>query len=191
MQIAETLSRYRLTVDDFDKMGAVGIFREDDRIELVEGDLIAMPPIGPKHLGAVVWLDKALHAALSGKALVSVQNPVQLDRHTELYPDVAVLRVRDDFYMGAKPGPGDVLLVIEVADTTLRYDREVKFPLYARSEIPEAWLIDLQAGNIEVHRDPADDKYREITRSEDGKPLALVMLPEVLIDLASLWVLQG
>ncbi len=188
METAHKLPRYRLTVDDFEKIGKIGIFKEDDRIELVEGDLIKMAPIGQKHLGVVLWLDRKFNAALSpSSALISVQNPIRLNKHSELYPDVAILRPRDDFYIGGKPTADDILLVVEVSDTTLHYDRETKIPLYARYKIPEAWLVDLPNKRIEIHLQPSKNQYRKTLRPERIRQITPSTIPGVSINLAELW----
>lgn len=138
MQTPETAVQSHLfSVDEYHKMGEAGIWGEDDRVELIEGELIDMPPIGSLHAGKVMRLVSFLTTALSNRAIVSPQNPVRLGEHSEPQPDLTVLRFRDDFYESAHPQPGDVHLLVEVADTTVRYDREVQIPLYARYGIPE------------------------------------------------------
>ena len=136
------LSQHRLSVDDYHKMGRAGIFGHDDQVELIEGRLIDMAPIGSDHAGTVIQLNAVLNRAFAQLALVSPQNPIRLSEHSEPQPDFAVLRPRADFYRTAHPQPHDVLLVIEVADTSVRYDREVKIPLYARHGIPKSgcWI---------------------------------------------------
>lgn len=188
METAQKLRRYRLTVDDFEKIGKIGIFKEDDRIELVEGGLIKMAPIGQKHLGVVLWLDRKFNAALpASSALVSVQNPIRLNKYSELYPDIAILRPRDDFYIEGKPTADDVLLVVEVSDTTLHYDRETKIPLYARYKIPEAWLVDLPNKRLEIYLDPSKNQYRKTLRPERIGQITPSMISGVVINLAELW----
>ncbi|MCE2487883.1 MAG: Uma2 family endonuclease [Desulfurellaceae bacterium] len=134
------LPQHRLSADDYHKMGEAGIFDHADRVELIEGRLIDMAPIGSDHAGQ---LNAVLNRAFARLALVSPQNPIRLSEHSEPQPDFAILRLRADFYRTSHPQPSDVLLVIEVADTSIRHDREVKIPLYARHGIPEVWLLDL------------------------------------------------
>ena len=179
--------RHLLTTHDFHKMGEAGIFGEDDRIELIEGELIDMAPIGSLHAGTVMRLTSLFTQALAGRAILSPQNPVLLADRTETQPDIAVLRNRTDFYRNSHPVPEDVLLIIEVADTTLSYDRDIKIPLYARHGIPEVWLIKLNARSLEVHRGPTKEGYRELIRPKNSESLTLCRLSNISIALAELW----
>ena len=145
--------RHRVTVADFHKMSEAGIFLEDDRIELIEGEMVDMAPIGSRHAGMVNKLNR-LFSAVGGQALVSTQNPLRLDPYSEPEPDLMLLKPRADYYAEAHPGASDVLLLIEVSDTTARFDREVKLPLYARHGIAEVWLIDLDARAVERCTEP-------------------------------------
>ncbi len=161
--------RRRFTVEEFYRMLDAGIFTEDDRVELVEGDIIAMMPIGARHAACVKRLNRLLGRVLGEQVIISVQDPLRLDEKNEVLPDVTVLRFRPDFYANAHPGPEDVSLVVEVAETSQAYDREVKVPLYARHGIPEYWLINLQDNVVEVYRKPSPYGYKEVhyLRSED------------------------
>lgn len=140
-------------------MGEMGILGPEVPVELIEGEIIDMTPTGSRHAGIVRHLAKAIEQVVGGQGLVSVQSPVRLGSQSEPEPDVALLRYRPDFYKKAHPGPEDVLLIVEVADASIRYDREVKLPLYARHRIAEVWLIDLNQGEINVHRDPERGIY--------------------------------
>jgi Uma2 family endonuclease len=144
--------RHRLTVEDFHRMGRAGLFVPEARMELIEGEIIDRAPIGSAHASRGRRLADLLTTQLHGKAVIAVQDPVRLDDRSEPQPDVAVLRYCEDFYAAAHSCPGDILLIIEVADTTARFDREVKIPLYARHCIPEVWLLDLETGTMEVYR---------------------------------------
>jgi Uma2 family endonuclease len=175
--------RHRFSVEDFYRMAEAGIFTEDDRVELIEGEVVEMPPIGPLHAGTVNILAGLLSRAVAERAVVAVQNPVRLEPDSEPLPDLAVLKYRPDGYSRSHPGPDDVLLVIEVADTTVAYDRGVKLPLYGRSGIREAWLVDLAAGKVEVYREPSPDGYRLIRISAPGESLSPLALPDISIDL--------
>jgi Uma2 family endonuclease len=150
-------------------MGQVGIFSEDDRVELVCGEIIEMSPIGEPHAACVGRLTQDITLMLLRSAIVWVQNPIVLDDYSEPQPDVAVLRPRADFYGQAHPRPEDVLLVIEVSDTTLGYDRKIKVPLYARSGIPETWIVNLPEKRIEVYADPAGGIYQTIKSYSRGE----------------------
>ncbi|NJN48119.1 MAG: Uma2 family endonuclease, partial [Candidatus Competibacteraceae bacterium] len=136
-------TRHRLSVEDFQRMAQTGILNDDDRIELIAGDLIDMAPIGSEHAGVIDWLTRTLILATAQQAIVRIQSSLVLDDRSQPQPDVLVLRPREDFYRRAHPRPDDVLLLIEVADTSVRFDREVKIPLYARQGVPEVWLVDL------------------------------------------------
>ncbi len=178
---------HALSVDDFHKLGEAGILSEDDRVELIEGVLIDMAPIGSGHASLVNQFTNRLAVAVSGHAIVSVQNPVILDDSTQMQPDVALLRHRDDFYANAHPTPADVLLVVEVADSSLAYDRDVKMPLYARHGIPEVWLVALRQRRIDVFRRPAEDGYQEILRLGHGERISPSLAPEASVRAADLW----
>lgn len=188
MQSAQAeIRRHLLTVDDYHKMGEAGILGEDDRVELVEGELIDMAPIGSEHAGQVIQLNALLSVLLAGRALLSPQNPVRLGEYSEPQPDITILRLRGDFYRTAHPQPEDVLLLIEVADATIHYDRNMKIPLYARHGIPEVWLIDLQKKNVEIYRQPSGDGYRQTLRPARDERISLSLLPDVSILIADLW----
>jgi hypothetical protein len=174
--------RHRFSVEDFYRMAEAGIFTEDDRVELIEGEVVEMPPIGPLHASAVDGLARLLYGLIPGSALLRVQNPVRLEPDSEPLPDLAVLKYRPGGYSRSHPGPDDVLLVIEVADTTAAYDRGVKLPLYGRSGIQEVWLVDLTAGKVEVYREPSPDGYRLIRISAPGESLSPLALPDISID---------
>ena len=166
------VAKHFFTVEEFERMGEAGIFSEDTRLELLEGEIVEMSPIGSRHAACVKFLSRFLNRALGEVALISTQDPIQLDDFTEPQPDVALLRLRDDFYRRAHPKPSDVLLVVEVADTTVDYDRLVKLPLYAKAGIPEVWIINLPAEEIETYADPAGDAYRitgHIKRGEEAQ----------------------
>lgn len=162
-------------------MAESGILHEDDRIELIEGELIEMAAIGSRHFACVNTLNHLLVKNLADSAVVSVQNPVRLDENNEPEPDLAVLRARD--YRDSLPGPEDVMLLIEVSDTTLSYDRNVKLPLYARSGVPEAWVVDLAGDLVERHTGPSGNIYRHLERARRGETLSSTVSPELVVDL--------
>jgi Uma2 family endonuclease len=153
------VSRHLLSADDYHRMGEVGILNEDDRVELIEGELVEMAPIGSEHAAAVNDLNRLLMIAVGDTAVVSPQNPVRLDRHSEPRPDFAVLKPRPDGYRSALPTPQDVLLIVEVAHSSLAYDRAVKLALYASRGMPEVWIVNLGAKEVEVYRSPNGDHY--------------------------------
>jgi Uma2 family endonuclease len=174
---AQEIVRRRFTVHDYHRMGEAGILHEDDRVELIEGEIVEMAAIGTRHFACVNGLTRLLVRGVGDAAIVSVQNPVRLDEHTEPQPDLAVLRVRD--YRESLPTPEDALLLIEVSDTTLSYDRGVKLPLYARAGIQEVWIVDLIGGVVERHTDPSGDGYRNSKQVRRREKIKSVALPEL------------
>jgi Uma2 family endonuclease len=184
---AETYRRHRLTIVDYHRMGEAGVLAHDARVELIEGEVIDMAPIGSRHAGTVSFLITRFGACLGEHGIVWAQNPVVLDFHSEPQPDIAILRPRGDFYRLSHPRPTDILLLIEVSDTTLRYDQEVKLRLYARAGIPEVWIVDLESSVLLVYTEPDREIYGE--RQELSAPgvLAPSALPEAAIDLSALF----
>jgi len=184
--------RYRLTVAEYHRLGEIGIFNEDSRVELIEGDLIAMPPIGCQHAGHLDHIARPFFRQVTQgqvtEGIVRVQSPIQLGDHSEPQPDLAVLRYREDFYTQSHPRPEDVLLLIEVSDSTLRYDRDTKVPLYARAGIPEVWLLDVAGQRLEIYRRPSPEGYREIHYPAPAESIAPVLLPELVLSVASLFI---
>lgn len=161
-------------------MGEAGILREDERVELIEGEIVEMNPIGGRHMRCVNELNWLLGQQVRDRGLrVSVQNPIRLNGGLEPQPDLAVIRVGDR--ADSIPVPEDVVLVIEVSDTTLSYDRNVKLPLYARAGIREAWIVDLPNEAIERHNDPSEDDYRRMERVGRGRLLASEALPNLTL----------
>lgn len=177
--MAVEVLRRRFTVEEYYLMAKAGILGEDDRVELIDGEIVEMPPIGIPHASHVDLLTQLFILRLGGRAIVRVQNPVRLGEHSEPQPDIALLRPRDDFYAAAHPGPSDVLLIIEIADTSIDYDREVKGPLYARAGIPEYWLVDLAGQRIEIYRDPRAGEYRQVRLVRQAERLAPEALPSL------------
>jgi hypothetical protein len=176
-------TRHRLTVDDYYRMAEAGILREDDRVELIEGEIIDMAPIGSTHAGTVKRLANLLMAAVGDTAIVSVQDPVRLGPRSEPQPDIALLRPRADYYTSAHPGPADVLLLVEVADASLTYDRDVKVPLYARHGVSEVWLVDLAGHRLHIHRVPVNGVYQEVLILAAPGRISPVGLPQATVDL--------
>jgi Uma2 family endonuclease len=183
----ERLRRHRLTVSEYLRMGEVRILAPDARVELIEGEIFDMAPIGSLHAGTVTRLGRMLERAVGDTALVYIQNPVALSNYSAPQPDLALLRPREDFYTASHPGPADVLLVIEVADTTLRDDREVKAPLYAAHGVPEYWIIDLEGKEVHVFREPLSGQYRQTFTAAGSEALVPVGLPHVRIDVSKVF----
>lgn len=175
-------ARRRFTVEEYHRMGEAGILREDDRVELLKGEIIQMAPIGSRHAACVSRLGDWLAKRLPDTAAVRIQNPIRLPPRSEPEPDLVVVRRRDDFYATAHPGPGDIFLLIEVADTSLEHDRDVKLPLYAAAGIPEVWIVDLERRRVLVYRQPAGASYRQVTVVEEGT-LSPTAFPQLAIRL--------
>jgi Uma2 family endonuclease len=173
----QQVTRWRFTVHDYHRMGEAGILHEDDRVELIEGEIVEMAAIGTRHFSCVNRLNRMLVMGVGDAAVVSVQNPVRLNEHTEPQPDITVIRPRD--YTESLPLPEDVLFLIEVSDTTLAYDRNVKLPLYARAGIGEVWIVNLPAETIERYTDPSGEGYRRAEHKRRGQSLQPTALPNL------------
>ena len=175
-------ARRRFTVTEYYAMAEVGILGENDRVELLEGDIIVMPPIGDWHASSVNRFTNTLPPLLQGRAVVSIQNPTRLNNRSEPQPDVMLLRWRDDFYRRGHPGPADVLLVIEVADTTVDYDRGAKLSAYARAGIPEVWIVTRQNRRIEAYTEPESGTYATVRHAGSGASIAPLAFPDVVLE---------
>ena len=173
------IARHLFTVDEYHRMGEAGIFGEDDRVELIEGEIIERSPIGSPHAARVKRLNRLLVRRLGSRAIVQVHDPVVLSRFSEPQPDLAVLKPRADFYAARHPEPADVLLVIEVADSSRSFDRTVKAPLYAREGIPELWVVDVIDEVVELHRRPSRGAYREVNRFRRGQRVSIALFPGI------------
>jgi Uma2 family endonuclease len=176
-QVRIDLQRRLFTTEEYHLMGEAGVFGPEDRVELVDGEIVEMSPIGSLHAACVDRLVVLLQPHAAGTAILRVQGPIRLDAHSEPQPDLSILRQRADFYASAHPTPADVLLVVEVADTSLRSDRDVKIPLYARTGIPEAWLVDLATSTVDVFTHPSLQGYRESRRAGRTEPLISPTFP--------------
>ena len=183
---ASAPTRRRFTVAEYYAMADIGILEENDRIELLDGDLIVMPPIGVWHASIVDRFTNSLPPLLQGRAIVSVQNPTRLNDNSEPQPDIMLLRWRDDFYGGGHPGPADVLLLIEIADTSVDYDRSAKLSAYARAGIPEVWIATRQDSRIEAYTEPMEGEYSNVRYAGRGESIAPQAFPEVVLEVGSL-----
>jgi Uma2 family endonuclease len=174
-----TLVHHRFSVDDYEQMIEFGILTENDRVELIRGEILKKMPIGDPHIASVNRLNYLFNRQVGNAAIVSVQNPIRL-ADSEPEPDLALLQPRADFYASGKPQPGDILLLIEVADTTLDYDRDTKRSLYAQAGIQEYWIVNLTEGCVEVYRQPQPDgTYRDVQTRRPGEQVEVVALPGV------------
>lgn len=170
------------TVDEYYRMAEAGIFSEDDRVELIEGEIIKMSPIGSPHAGCVKRLNGLFSEKLGSRAILSVQDPIRLSETTEPQPDIALLIPRADFYSQRHPQPQEVLLLIEVSDTTIEYDREVKIPLYAAAGIIEVWIVSLAEELIEVYRQPLTNSYAEFRQFRRSENISPSSFPDVILS---------
>jgi len=187
MSAVFTPSRYKLSVADYHKLGSAGILNSDSRVELIDGELLEMAPIGSLHAATVARLHELFYEQTRDVALVWQQNPVTLQPRSEPQPDLTLLKFRADHYVHALPTAADVLLIVEVSDTTLDYDRGDKLRLYARHGIPEYWILDLQAKRLEVYREPHAKGYTRTlefnvqdTVSPQAMPEAKIAMDKVL-----------
>ena len=178
--------RHRLTRTDYHRLGAAGVLGENDRVELLEGQLVDMSPIGPRHALAIDALNELLVMAVAGQATVRVQNPIVLDDTSEPQPDFTLVRRPWRGYPDEHPGPDDVLLLIEVADSSLDYDRGAKLAIYARAGIREFWLVDLTTNRVLVYRNARDGRYGSVTACDMSATLQVEALPAVTIPVAQI-----
>lgn len=185
--MAVTLRRRRFTLDEYHRMGETGILGGDDHVELIEGEIVEMSPIGSRHAATVARIHHLFSRRLGDRAVVWVQNPLLLVRHqSEPQPDVMLLAPREDFYAARLPEPPDVRLLVEVADSSLLYDRRTKFPLYARAGVAEAWLVDLEARRVEIHGGARESGYGDVRLPRIEETFAPAALPALTVTLRDL-----
>lgn len=176
------LERWHFNVDQYYRLSEAGVLNSDDRVELIEGEIIRMPPIGSSHASTVAKIYRMLSQVFSDRAIIWIQNPVRLSDFSEPVPDIAILKPRDDFYAAHHPTPEDVLLIIEVSDTTFLSDRNVKVPLYARSQIAEVWLVNLPQQVVEVYSYPSEGNYQNLSTFSRGDVLNSPSLVDLSIS---------
>ncbi|MBS9388372.1 MAG: Uma2 family endonuclease [Dolichospermum sp. WA123] len=180
LQLAKPrLNTFRLNVSQYHQMSEVGIFSENDKVELINGEIIEMSPIGRRHAACVDRINRLFSNILGMKVIVRVQNPIILNNLSEPEPDIALLQPRADFYESGHPQPQDIFLLIEVADSSLEYDRDVKIPLYASSGITEVWLVDIYEQVIIVYRYPSENGYSDIQKLSRGEKMSIQAFPEI------------
>jgi Uma2 family endonuclease len=188
MAVEVATARRRFTREEYHRMSEVGILKPTDRVELIRGEIVEMSPIGRRHTAFVDNLNELLVTRLTGRAIVSVQNPVALSDDTEPQPDLKVLRRRLPPYKEREAFGEDTLLLIEVAETSLRYDRSTKLRLYAEAGIPEYWIIDCAGESVEIHRTPEADRYRDVVRVADaGATITPQAFPDAALTLAEIF----
>ncbi len=179
--------KLRIDVNRYEKMIAAGVLTKDDRVELIDGEILEMAPIGAKHTGLATRLLRTLILALGEQAIVCAGGAVSLRDFSEPEPDIMILRPREDDYTGKVPEPADVLLVIEVSDSSLSFDQGTKRLLYARHGIAEYWIVDVQNRCVHVYREPRNGDYGEVRCCRDGDLLRAELLPGAAVDLRSLF----
>ena len=177
--MAVQILRKKFTVGQYHQMIETGILTDRDRVELLQGEIIEMSPIGRQHAACVDRLTELLVRELGFRAIVRVQNPFQLSDSSEPQPDFAILQRRPDFYANGHPQPHDVYAVVEVSDTTIEFDRTVKMPLYAQNGIAEVWIVDLNAPRVEVYREPNASGYQSIQTFDRGQFLSFQAFTDV------------
>lgn len=182
--MSRQLAKRWITVDEFERMGKAGIFSPNICLELLEGSIYELPPIGNPHAACVTILHQLLTLKFANRLIVFSQNPIQLDDFSEPQPDVALVRWRDDFYKNAHPTPAGVLLVIEVADSTVESDRSYKMPLYAKAGIQEAWLVNLPGETIELYAEPADGVYQISKSFQRGEEAQAHSVADLRVNVA-------
>ena len=181
------IKRRQISVDEYYRMGEVGLIAADERVELIEGEIIDMAPIGSDHAGLVIRLTRLLAKAVDDKAILSVQNPVRLSNRSEPEPDFAVLKVREDDYRKQHPAAADTLLIVEVSNTSERFDREIKLPLYATHGVPEVWIISIEQQSITICRSPGNYRYEQEQTTRSPGIVTLSAAPEITVDLSTLF----
>jgi Uma2 family endonuclease len=174
----------KFTVDEYHKMGEDYLFHPGERLELIKGEILTMSPIGVKHASMVNRLTNLLYRQLLDQAIVSVQNSIILDDNSEPQPDLVLLKPRDDFYNSKIPQPQDIYWLIEVSDSTLKYDREIKIPLYAENNIPEVWLVNLNNKTLEVYRQPENNLYQNFQKLTSKQTISPLAFPNLVINLS-------
>ena len=184
--MAVDLKRRRFNVDEYEQMGRAGILGEDDRVELLDGEIVEMTPIGLRHADCVNRLARSLVLTFDDVAVILVQNPIRLSDRSEPQPDLALVHRRAGLYASSHPRPSDILLIVEVADTSIESDRRVKVPLYARGGIPEVWLVDLNQDTVTAYRDPRRGGYRTAHVVRRGDELAPSAFPDRALPVADL-----
>ena len=179
-------TQHRFSVADYYRMAETGVLRPDARVELLDGRIIDMSPIGPFHGGVTKRLNQFFTKLSKGRWIVSVQDPLHLDEHSEPQPDLMLLKLAADDYTSRHPGPNDVLLLIEVADSSLVFDREEKLPAYGRAGVAEVWILNLPSKTIEVYREPHFAGYGSNKTLRSGDKAVPLAFPDVAVDVSEL-----
>jgi Uma2 family endonuclease len=179
--MAIQIARRLFTTTEYDRMVEAGVLTKDDRVELIDGEILQMSPIGPRHAGCVNALARLFIQVLGDRAVVAIQNPVRLSERSEPQPDLSILRPRPDLYRSTHPAAEDVLLLVEVADSSAEYDRQLKLPLYARGAIPEVWLVNLDQQHFEIHLQPLSGGYGTVRVARRGETIHPQAFPDLTV----------
>ncbi len=185
--MAIKLNTRKFTISEYHQMAEKSILSEDDRIELIKGEIIQMSPIGSRHAACVDRVNRLFNRLFPETVIIRVQNPIFLgDDISEPQPDLAIASYRDNFYLDGHPQPQDILLLIEIADSSLVYDREVKAPLYAAAGITELWLVNLIEQRLEIYRQPAANGYQEIKHCRKNDSISSLAFPDISLVVAEI-----
>ena len=178
--MAVDVQRHKFTLEQYERMVAAGVLNEDDRVELIEGEIIEMAPNDPQHVSPIRQI-RRLFDGMGDRAVALVQMPIRVPPRSEPEPDLAIAVPPEERYLRRHPEPADLLLVVEVSHTTKRFDLNVKIPLYARSAIAEVWIVDVKAGHIEVFRDPTPDGYASVEVVGRGGSISPASFPDITV----------
>ncbi|MEY2985269.1 MAG: hypothetical protein RLZZ568_1886 [Cyanobacteriota bacterium] len=181
-----SLLTHKFTVEQYHQLSEKNVLSPESRVELIQGEVLDMSPIGIRHGTTVKRLNAFFAVQLSQKAIVSVQDPIQINNYSEPQPDLALLKFQPDFYGDRLPRAEDVLLIIEVADSSYAYDRQIKLPLYAQSGIPEVWLVDLNRQRLEQFTQPQGSDYGQVTQLNKDQRACCEGFPELCLDLTTI-----
>ena len=184
--VAPVITRKRFTTHEYERIIAAGVIGEDDRVELLEGEIVEMSPRGPSHSSCVVRLTRLLYKLDAPGAVIRVQDPIHLGEYSEPQPDISVVQMREDLYSKGHPEPEDILLLIEVAEFSSSYDRDTKLPLCARAGIPEVWIVALLPQTVEVFRSPSENGYSEANVFHQRDTISALNLPQLTLTVDSI-----
>ena len=180
------VSIHRFNIEEYHRLIESNILHEDDRVELVEGRIVDMTPIGSKHAACVNRLNEIFSEKLQKRAIVTIQNPVRLTEYSELEPDIAIIKRRPDFYAEQHPQPEDVLLIIEVSDSSLDYDAETKIPLYAKANIQEVWLVNLKENILQIYNEPTPEGYNIMLKRRYNQKISPGCFPDIALTVSEI-----
>ncbi len=185
------ITRRRITVEEYEVMYEAGVFKPDERLELINGEILKVAPMNAPHISYVIRLSRIFTERLTKRAIVSTQLPVVINEESEPEPDLSILRWRSDDYFSGKPSAQDVYAIIEVASTSLVYDRRVKLPLYARAGVPEVWIVKVQERELEVYRSPKGEAYSESRVLKPSDVVSLLAFPDVELALSEVFIIPN